>query len=133
MSITTITAPLPATTLVSVSAGSINTTSETFITATSMTITPIAGTYKVSFLAETGNTDAGNGVELAIAVDGTEVTESEMPHQIVTDGGFISFPVSTFARVIVDGTEEIQGRWSRRGGAGTAVLRERQLFIMKVA
>ncbi len=114
--------------------GQITTTSNTLIDATSMSITPAAGDYFVWFSAETDNTTPGNGVAIGISVDSTDDASSRRSWELNADAAAVtSMSISTMAKVTVNGAEAIKGRWSREGGGGTARMRERQLFIMKVA
>jgi hypothetical protein len=110
----------------------ITTTSSTDVVATGMTLTPAAGTYLVWFssVVKPGNTD--EQAPASIYVDGVQVAASERP---VGRGGSPTFASQygfcASARVTVNGTQAIEGRW--RSTAGTATMFHRTLKILKAA
>lgn len=113
--------------------GVVTTTSTTFVTVAGMTITPSAGTYLVWFSAN-GEHNSGGGSELVVglAVAGVDLAVTERQ----AGGGFLTanvrYAVSTQAKVTVNGSQAIEGRFRRDGGVGSVELDNRSLMIMKV-
>jgi hypothetical protein len=113
--------------------GDITTTSATYVLATGMTLTPPAGTYLVRFTgsAEPGNTNTA--AEMSIFVDGVQDTGSERHVErggSQDPGGPAGFVCE--AKVTVNGSQAIEGRWL--SGGGTATLHAgRTLAIHEVA
>jgi hypothetical protein len=106
----------------------ITTTSTSDILATSMTLTPPAGTYLVFFTTSAEN-DASNGSTfINIYSGGTIVSasEREREHNRADD----SSGLSATARVTVNGSQAIEGRW--RVSTDTGTLHERTLAIFEV-
>lgn len=111
--------------------GNITTTSATYVTATTMTITPAAGTYLVWFSTSVSNSGGnGAGVDIAIAVAGTVVTASERSTE--SNRSDEVFAAATHATAVVNGSQAITAEWLRTTN-GTATMRERTLTILKVA
>lgn len=113
--------------------GDITTTSTTDVIATSMTITPAAGTYLVWFsgaLQLSANNSTGF---LSIHVDGAQETGSERELSRGSGAAASNSRVGfcSTARVTVNGSEQIEGRW--RVSAGTGTLESgRTLMIVEV-
>jgi len=116
--------------------GDITTTSSTSNLATSMTLTPAAGTYMVSFTGSVGFTSGGQEGETVLAsiwFGNTKVNASERRYGPARDQGGVSPEggFSCFARVTVNGSQAIEGRW-RRLSAGTAEMHQRTLMIIEI-
>lgn len=112
----------------------ITTTSATYVLASSMTLTPASGTYLVWFSGVCRTNSAGNQVRTSIYSGGTLVAASA--REYAEDGGdgagtpgYATF--TCMAKVTVNGSEAIEGKFNR--STGTGYLRERQLTILKVA
>lgn len=105
----------------------ISTTSTTDVLATGMTITPPAGDYLVSWSgSKTTNQNALSYV--SIWLDGAQVARSER-RGLARDheDAFV-----THARVTVDGTQAIEGRWRSSGNSQQVDMFTRQLILVKV-
>lgn len=111
-------------------AGDITTTSSSMVLATGMTITPVSGTYLVWWGGPVTTDTNGNSVALAIFSGGTIEADSEQ-NSSWDKADFIN-PVMCIAKVTVNGSEAIEGRWFTVGG-GTAKLFQRALMILRVA
>lgn len=111
----------------------ITTTSTTDVLATAMTLTPAAGTYLVWFSSVVLPGSTGSQVPGSIYVGGVQVAASERP---VARGGSQTFGAqygfACSARVVVNGSQAIEGRWRITGG-GTATMYHRTLKLLKVA
>jgi len=109
--------------------GTINTSSTTDVLATSMTITPAAGTYLVIF-ASTVSSDANSGlVYTSIWAAGAQVAASELSGNPKNSPDRHAH--TNIAKVTVNGAQAIEGRW--RVGSGTGSMYQRTLEIVKVA
>lgn len=107
-----------------------STSSGTFSTCNLMTITPPAGTYIAIFSLELNtNDDNDEGGEIAIAVQGTQNTNSL--RFFYNDHGTDDLPGITIATVTVNGSQAIQGRW-RAATGNTIVTNGRSLTLIKV-
>lgn len=109
--------------------GDITTTSTTDVIATSMIETPVAGTYMVEFSGSVDHGTNGATIELSIHVDGAQQASSE--RRFMRGNQNISSPFSCKARVTVNGTEQIEGRW--RVSSGTGTMHERTLDRIEVS
>lgn len=109
--------------------GDITTTSGTDVLATGMSITPVAGTYEVIFGCSVENSNAGGVMFVSIWSAGAQVAASE--REVDAPGSNESSAAETIARVTVDGSQAIEGRWRR--SAGTAMMHERQMRIQAVS
>jgi hypothetical protein len=112
--------------------GNISTTSTTPITATSMTITPGAGTYVVWFSAYGLHNNNNAELSIGIAVTGTDVANSERRAGGTNQSDDSFFSLSTQAKVTITGGDTIQGRFWKPVGGGSVELEERTLTIIKV-
>ena len=109
--------------------GTINTSSTTDVLATSMTITPAAGTYLVIFAA-TVSSDTNSGlVYTSIWAAGAQVAASELSGNPKNSPDRHAH--TNIAKVTVNGAQAIEGRW--RVGSGTGSMYQRTLEIVKVA
>jgi hypothetical protein len=109
-------------------AGDITTTSTSDVLATSMTLTPSSGTYAVSFTTSVENDSSGASTFINIYQAGTIVSASERQrtHNRTDD----SSGLSATARVTVNGSQAIEGRWRVSSNQGT--MHERTLLIIEV-
>ena len=102
----------------------ITTTSDTDVRATGMVLTPPKGTYLVWFSGSATVQNAPN-IFLSIYSNNTQVASSEQP--LVKDA-----PFACVAKVTVNGTQTIEGRW-RTGDGIMETMSKRNLTIMEVA
>ena len=118
--------------------GDITTTSTTDVVATSMTLTPASGTYMVSFTGSCGYNatgEEGDSVLMSIWSAGSQVASSEREYgpsreqPNAPQGCF-----SCFARVTVNGSQAIEGRWrvDNAGNGGTGIMHQRTLMILEI-
>ena len=129
ISIASLPAPAPASTLVE-SSTTATTTSLTDILATGMTITPPAGTYLVWFTSSVSTTAANNSPTYAsIYSGGVQVVASE--RRVSMKSGNDTAGVPCNAKVTVNGAQAIEGRWRVTGGTGA--IYARTLSILKVS
>lgn len=106
--------------------GLISTTSSSPVLASGMTLTPDAGTYLVWFSANVEHSKNRSAVRLHVYAGGSEEAQRDVycrDKNEPTQG-------SVQARVVVDGTQAIEGRYSR--SAGTARMTDRSLMIKEV-
>lgn len=107
------------------------TTSTTDVLVAGMTLTPAAGTYKVSFTSSVEVTVAGATTFPSIYVAGVQEASSEREIQRTGFlGGLLSQGFACEAIVTVNGSQAIEGRI--RTTAGTATIHERTLTIVEV-
>lgn len=109
--------------------GDITTTSTSPILATSMTITPASGTY-LAWFSGSGNVGTKNAnYTTSVYVGGVQQATSictSFMGGASHDEAFISI-----AKITVDGTQAIEGRWQVSSGTGT--LHQRCLLILRVS
>jgi len=105
------------------------TTSNTDVVAAGMTLTPLAGTYLVWFngSAELNQSAGTDQTFISVYSAGSQATSSE---ERCLNGTNSSFPFSCMAKVTVDGTQTIEGRWRVDGGTGT--MHQRSLIILRL-
>jgi hypothetical protein len=104
------------------------TTSTTDVLVDSMTITPPAGTYAVWFAGSTENGNYPRENLMSIYAGGVREEDSE-----VHSSWYRSDIPSAFccvAKVTVNGSQAIEGRW--RVSSGTGLMRHRTLLIIEV-
>jgi hypothetical protein len=110
--------------------GDTTTTSATDVLVDSMSITPVAGIYLVRF---SGSVDASNNysnISMSIYAGGSQAAASELTCCAKwTAGDCQAF--TCIARVEVNGSQAIEGRW--RTDLGTATMHQRTMTIEKVA
>lgn len=108
----------------------ITTTSGSHILAAGMTITPAAGTYAVIWCASVSNTGASDLVYIQIyaggVAQGSEIRFMRGDSSTDNDGG-----LTATAKVAVNGSQAIEGRWREIGGTGE--MRGRNLLIIQVS
>lgn len=110
------------------------TTSATDVLMTSMTITPIQGTYLVMFSSVVQSNSAGNSVTVSLYVGGVQDTTS-IRTAAPFDGGTLSATqgscgIMTHGIYTVNGAQAIIVEWHR--SAGTATVFQRKLSILKI-
>jgi hypothetical protein len=114
--------------------GSISTASSSFSDMTTMTITPIAGTYMV-WLSVEAETAADGGGEIRIVRGGAEQSNSLREFSIVNssvvDTATMTGSISTIAVVNVSGSQAIVGQF--RSITGTFTVTNRTMMILKVS
>jgi len=110
--------------------GAVTTTSSTDVLVTSMTITPASGTYLVWFSGAGGNTGSENVSAFSIWSAGSQVASSERLEALAKDEPTSSRNYCCVARVTVNGSQAIEGRF--RADSGTARTTTRNLMILKV-
>ena len=113
--------------------GATSTTATTFSTISGMSITPPAGTYLVWLDTYGSHQNNSAALVVGLAVDGADiaVTERMAGGSSTSDGH--QFPTTTQGKIVVDGTQAIQGRFRRDGGSGNVTVNNRSLMILKVA
>jgi hypothetical protein len=111
--------------------GQIATTSTSHILATGMTLTPPAGTYAVTFAAAgvhaTGSSD---DVYTQIYADGVAQGVEMFFRRGGNQGDNIG-SLTAVAKVVVNGSQAIEGRWRQSGGTGQ--MQGRSLMLMEVS
>ncbi len=112
--------------------GDITTTSTTDVVATSMTLTPPSGTYMVWFTGSASNSGNNNMVITSIWSAGSQVSASERENKRGAGQGDVHTAFSCMARVTVNGSQAIEGRWRVDAGTGTLEL-GRTLAIIEVS
>lgn len=110
--------------------GDITTTSVTDVLATSMTLTPAAGTYLVWFTGSVDHSANNATMFLSIYLGGVQEASSEREFGRGAGQGDVTNSFACAARVSVDGTQAIEGRW--RTPSSTATMHERTLQILRV-
>jgi hypothetical protein len=111
------------------------TTSNTDVLVNSMSISSAslpAGTYAVWFTGSTehstNNIDSEMSIYQGTVAAGTQIASSERRTAIRT-GGQVGF--ACFARITVNGSENIEGAW--RTVTGTVTMHERSIYALRVA
>lgn len=109
---------------------SISTSSSTFSNVDSMSITPPAGTYLVWFTIDINASGNNNSGEIGLAVAGSDHTNSSRRFKRGGSGKEYRTGMSTMARLTVNGSQAITGRW--RATSGTVNGFRRRLQTLKV-
>ena len=110
--------------------GTITTTSATHILATGMTITPATGTYVVTWAGSVRSTSTTGEVYIQIYAGGS-ATGSEQIFQRGGSASSIAVGLCATAKVTVNGSQAIEGRWRRVNGTGEML--SRNLMIIQSA
>lgn len=115
--------------------GDATTTSNTPALLTSMTTTPVAGTYLAWFSSSTQSNGTNCVQTFAMYVGGTIKSDSSRTIQPY-DGGTFAAATATGAVAIqgvvtVNGSQAIEIRWSTAGG--TATCHQRTLSLLRIA
>lgn len=102
---------------------------------TSMTVTPVSGTYITMFDADLNSGTSGAVVSVSIYVGGSQIAASlrkVMPFAGGTlTAGSQRVAIATHSTVTVNGSQAIEVRWSTSSGAPTTAART--LTILRVA
>jgi hypothetical protein len=96
----------------------------------SMTITPASGTYLVTFTGSVDHSSNNSTINASIYSGGVQSASSERSFARGGSQGNVTTPFCCTAKVTVNGSEAIEGRW--RTSAATATMHERTLSILKV-
>lgn len=114
----------------------ITTTSTTDVVATGMTLTPPAGTYLVWFSGsvEASNSDDANAAFVSIYSNGVQIQSSEQIASKSQSGFVYPYPFNCVAKVTVNGSQAIEGRWRELNNTNgqEATMHQRNLTILKV-
>lgn len=113
----------------------VNTTSGTDVLMTSMTVTPVAGTYLVLFNTDLNSNNAGAAISISYYVGGAQLAVSQRK-VIPFDGGALSAAAARGmgclqSRITVNGSQAIEVQWSTSGGTATAA--NRSLITVRTA
>lgn len=103
--------------------------SASYTVVTSMTSTPAAGTYQVSFSSSMTPSTTSGVFQYAIHKAAVVVTHSQ--RYAGSFNGY--FTLNTQAVVTVDGSEAIDIRWRKTAGTGSADMFERSMFLLRIA
>lgn len=111
------------------------TTSTTDVLITSMTITPVSGTYEVKFSTTVESNSNNANIFVSLYAGGSQTSGTEMSATPQIQGGLtpslnMRLPISTVTQVAVNGSQAIEARW--RITAGTATSHSRTLSIIRV-
>jgi hypothetical protein len=107
----------------------ITTSSTSDVLATSMTITPAAGTYLVWFSGSVSMSSGGADLFTSVWAAGSWYAASERVFRRGNQASYASFACG--ALVVVNGAQAIEGRW--RVASNTGTMYQRTLVILKVA
>lgn len=112
----------------------VTTTSGTDALLTSMTVTPVAGTYLVLFGTDLNSNAAGATITFSYYVGGSQIAASQRKI-IPFDGGALSSLAargmgSLQSLITVNGSQAIEVRWSMSSGTATAA--NRSLITLRV-
>lgn len=114
--------------------GDITTTSSTDVLMTSMTITPVSGTYLVYFSTTVDHSAQSVAVVVSLYTGGslkTDSVRSVVPRFNGIGANSLSPCVSINGVVTVNGSQAIEIRWKVASGTGTA--HQRTLNILRVS
>jgi hypothetical protein len=110
--------------------GTFSTTSATYVVVTSMTLTPVAGTYLVLFDTSAAVSNNGNDADFAIHLNGVEQTNTTRPF-IYDNGGQERNSIAIHAIITTPGAQAIDVR--ARISANTLTVYQRTLTVVRVA
>lgn len=112
---------------------STSTTSSSYTQMNSMTTTPAAGTYMVSFSGQGSGTNNDQEMQIAIYVDGSKqgYTERDYGFDSNPTNNSGGFSMHTEAIVAVDGTDAIEVRYNT--DSGTFNVSKRSMILLKVS
>ena len=128
-----VTADLPVAVLLSYSEAADTTTISAFSNAaytvvTSMTLTPVAGTYWCSFSTSVIPSTSSGVYLLALHLNGVIIS-----HTVRRATGSSSyFNMHTLAVITTPGGQAIDVRWQKASGSGSADMRERSLYCLRI-
>lgn len=129
-----VTADLPVAILLSYEEATSATAITTFSNAaytvvTSMTLTPVAGTYWCSFSTSIVPTTSSGVFNIALHLNGVIIS-----HSIRTATGSSSyFNMHTLAVITTPGGQAIDVRWQKASGSGSANMFSRSLYCLRIA
>lgn len=103
------------------------TTSTSFVTVPSMTDTPDAGTYIVTFSGSMQNDSKSKAVEVAIFADGVKVSHSN--RKFIRGNQQQIGPFTCIAKVTVNGSQTVEGRW-KVDNTSSGIITERSLLLV---
>lgn len=103
-------------------------TSGSWTTITSMTVTPAAGTYLVTFSGSILISNGSTVFQLRFLNGATVVGHSFRRYQ-----GSYTTAAHSQAVVVADGVSAISVEWRRDTGSGSASMFERSLFLLRIA
>lgn len=109
--------------------GDTTTTSGSDVLVDSMTLMPASGNYLVWFSGSVVSGSNGASISMSIYAAGSQLTASE--EKYLRGNQAIHVPFCCVAKVTVNGSQAIEGRWKTT--AGTATMHQRTLAILKVA
>jgi hypothetical protein len=104
----------------------ISTTSSTFVSIPSMATTPDAGTYIVTFSGSMENDSRSKSIEVAIYANDVEVGHSK--RKFIRGNQQQVAPFTCIAKVAVNGSQTIEGRWKVQSGS-SGTISERSLLL----
>lgn len=128
------TADLPVAILLSYNEATSSTTIPTFSDAgytvvTSMTLTPVAGTYWCSFSTTIRPSTSSGFFNLALHLNGGIVSHSVRS----ATGSSSYFNMHTLAVIVTPGGQAIDVRWQKASGSGDANMFARSLYCLRIA
>jgi hypothetical protein len=101
-----------------------------FTVTTTMTVTPVAGTYQVTFSASARPSNTGPTYEYAIFNGVTQLLHST--RSVNNLSGILTF--NTQGIVVANGSTAITIQWRKSaGGAGTIDMFQRSMFLLRIA
>jgi len=127
-------ADLPAVSTLTYSEVSSTTTISTFSSAaytvaTTMTVTPAAGTYQVSFSTSIQPSNSAGVYKFSIFNGATQLL-----HSVRTSTGSSGILIITTQGVVVaNGSDAITLQWQKSSGSGNADMFERSMFLLRIA
>jgi len=105
---------------------SIVTTSTSFVTVPSMTSTPDAGTYIITFSGSMKNDSIGKSTEVTIFSNGVQVIHSS--RKFIRGSNQQVCPFTCIAKVTVNGSQAVEGRW-KVDNTSSGTIAERSLLL----
>jgi len=121
---------IPIATSIAEATGEITTSSVTDVLATTMTLTPGAGTYIVRFSGSFALDNNNRSTFATIYANGVLVAASERERFGLNADSFVPFACD--ARVTVAAGQAIEGRWRVDDAGDVGTMRERTLVLEKV-
>ena len=106
------------------------TTSTSYILLPGMTVTPAAGTYKVTFSCYALKANSGNRGQLALFNNGVETVNSNRVWGTPSND---EVTVHTQSYETVTGVETIEIRYRRQSGSNSITVQNRSLELIKIA
>jgi hypothetical protein len=100
-----------------------------FTLITTMTVTPVAGTYHVIFSSSGQPTTSSGNFEYTIFNGITQLTHSARTFT----GSSSVFTLNTQGVVVANGSDAITIQWRRLSGSGSASIFQRSMFLLRIA